>query len=158
MIPARQLQKIEGDEALTAYLRRRTYLLKHRGAGEVAAMASATPRIMRTVAAIGDVKAMAGEIEALPVEQQLVEAEENLVAMGRAEQMPAMMREIGRLRDYVSGGGRRNGEEPGPGSIRFALSASDGVESGEAGTGGGLSAGAERSDPGGARRGWALYP
>ena len=101
VIPARQLKRIEGDVELTEYLRRRTYVLKHRGAGEVATMATAVPRVMRPVAGIGDVSALAREIELLPAEQKLVEAEENIVVIGRAEQMPAMMREIGRLREIT---------------------------------------------------------
>jgi putative hemolysin len=107
VIPARQLKKIEGDEALTAYLRRRTYVLKHRGAGELTSMLAAqatTPqlhRVMRPVVAIGDVSAISREIEALPADQKLVEADDNLVALGRAEQMPAVIREIGRLREIT---------------------------------------------------------
>lgn len=103
VIPARQLQKIPGDVELTEYLRKRTYVLKHRGAGELAAQTTSplTPRVMRPVVAIGDISAVAKEVEALPLEQKLVEADENLVAIGRAEQMPMMMREIGRLREIT---------------------------------------------------------
>jgi putative hemolysin len=101
VIPARKLKGIEGDEALTAYLRQRTYVLRHRGAGEVAAAATATPRIMRPVVPIGDVAAMAKEIDSLPPEQRLVEADDNLVTVARAEQIPLLMREIGRLREIT---------------------------------------------------------
>ncbi|HEY7115366.1 MAG TPA: GNAT family N-acyltransferase [Tepidisphaeraceae bacterium] len=101
-IPGRKLKTIEGDDALTQYLRQRTYVLKHRGAGEVTAVSGGqTPRIMRPVVAIGDVSAMVKEIEALAPDQRLVEADDNLVALAPAAQVPSLMREIGRLREIT---------------------------------------------------------
>jgi putative hemolysin len=44
---------------------------------------------------------MAAEIDALPPDQRLVEADDNLVVIARAEQIPAAIREIGRLREIT---------------------------------------------------------
>jgi putative hemolysin len=103
-IPHRKLKPITDDPALTDHLRQRTYVLRHRGAGEVAAAAAATTvasRVMRPVAHVGDVSAMAAEIDALPPDQRLVDADDNLMVIARAQQIPVSIREIGRLREIT---------------------------------------------------------
>ena len=103
VIPARKLKEFQTDEGLTDYLRQRTYMLRHRGAGEVAVAAGTMNggKVMRPVVQIGDVSALAAEIEALPAGQKLVEQDDLQVVIGSAEQMPAVLRELGRLREIT---------------------------------------------------------
>jgi putative hemolysin len=102
MIPARKLKEFETDEGLTEYLRQRTYMLRHRGAGEVAAAGpSSGAKVMRPVVPIGDVSVMAAEIEALPAGKKLVEQDDLQVVIAGAQEIPSVLREIGRLREIT---------------------------------------------------------
>ncbi|HSI34407.1 MAG TPA: lysophospholipid acyltransferase family protein [Tepidisphaeraceae bacterium] len=105
-ISGRRLKEMDSDTAITAYLRHRTYMLRHRGAGEVGALAAASPtappaRVMKPVVPIGDVSAMAAEVDALPDSARLVADNDYRVLLVRPDQAPLLMRELGRLREIT---------------------------------------------------------
>jgi putative hemolysin len=102
LIPFRWLQRYASDAELMAYLRWRTYLLGHPARRE-------TRRFMGTaIAAFQKPKPLAEpqapencrrEIERLPDEQRLAQSGAQTVWQATAEQIPHVLREIGRLRE-----------------------------------------------------------
>lgn len=117
VIPFKRTGAIAGDAELTDYLRRRTFLLRHRGEPaarrgltfwrKAGGAAPARRRPPATVAAgpqepIVDPVApelLASDIAALPKSQVLVEHDGNVVLTARAGQIRNVLREIGRLRE-----------------------------------------------------------
>ncbi len=105
-IAAEKLLTIRTDEERSDYLRWRTYLL--------AARNTYKPRIKRPFVKGGtrpgrmtpvpppmDVDAMAKELEALPMESQLVASGELATYIARAQEIPTVLKEIGRLREIT---------------------------------------------------------
>lgn len=90
----------------TEYLRCRTYLLGFRRNRVILKSEEPTVSVVDTRAS----NILAHEIANLPTEQVLAESEEYLVAVGRARQMPALLDEVGRLREITF---RREGEGTG---------------------------------------------
>jgi len=105
VINGRRLKEMESEDSITAYLRHRTYMLRHRGAGEVAAMAaaspSATPRVMKPVVSIGDISTITREIDAIAADRHLIEEGDYQVLLVHPEQAPQLMRELGRVREIT---------------------------------------------------------
>lgn len=108
-IPAERIKRFESDAAAINYLRRRTYVLRTRHEGPVtphlhlpspaallhmaahkAELASPTP-----------LPALCAEIDALPEESKLTSAGDLVVYVAPAERIPAVLREIGRLRELT---------------------------------------------------------
>ncbi len=103
-IPFRQLEPHD-DAGLTAYLRLRTFILRERaprppaGAGPV--QPRVTPRRVAPIVAPTPEAALAREVERLPPHQLLVDAGAEAVYVAEADQIPAVLREIGRLREVT---------------------------------------------------------
>lgn len=104
-IAYKRMENITQDIDLTAYLRHRVFLLRHRPPQASACTSSAAPthgspsqqRIIDPVRP----SLLAAEVEALPEEQVLVREKDYQVIHARAEQMPHLLREIGRLREIT---------------------------------------------------------
>lgn len=106
-IPWKEMAEYASDAQLIQYLRLRTYILAERASSTRTKRrlpALKLPRRqLRLEPVIEAVNAgsMAREIAALPREQTLIEANEMLVCYARAPQIPAVLREIGRLREIT---------------------------------------------------------
>jgi putative hemolysin len=100
-IPPARIAKTTTDEELSAYLRVRTYVLGGRTRGSDALPATATPptRHLEPIAGEGDPAAIAAEVAALPAENCLAATGDLSVFYARADQLPATLQEIGRLRE-----------------------------------------------------------
>jgi putative hemolysin len=101
-IPFSRLAAFESDEEMTAYLRVRTYAL----GGRATRGGSEAPRWPRGRAAAAveapeSTEALATEVERLPAAQRLGGAGDLEVLVGRADQVPGIVREIGRLRELT---------------------------------------------------------
>ncbi len=106
LIPFTRIEKIENEEDLTAYLRLRTYLLANRSEKDRKRrrMIRIPKRFKRAPQPVVDptpAEVLIDEIEALPPEQRLVEHAPYCVCVATAQQAPAMLREIGRLREIT---------------------------------------------------------
>ena len=106
-IPASRLAEFESDEDALSYLRLRTYILgsEHHHAKLLEKKQFKNPkhsnkRLEALVPAV-DSQLMSNEISSLPEGQKLVENEDFLVAYGEANQIPFVLREIGRLRELT---------------------------------------------------------
>ncbi len=106
LIPVNKLTIFTEDEAMTRYLRLRTYLLEHRGRK---ADGRSIPAFIRkakqkTYGAIMPAQSpgiMAEEIRRLPPSQTLVESGEFSVIQATTDQIPHVLLEIGRLREIA---------------------------------------------------------
>jgi len=104
VIPFERLDRIENDEKVISYLRVRTYALKYRcpraeGRGPIMFPKTTGRRTLRPVESRPDRGVLAGEVEGLPREQLLLESEGYEVFFARSDQIPRLLREIGRLRE-----------------------------------------------------------
>jgi putative hemolysin len=96
------LEGLGDDEQVTEYLRWRTYLLAERGGRErvfLPGLPRAHARKEQPIAAAVPTTTLAEELRALPGEQCLARHQQFSVYLGRAEQMPNLLQEIGRLRE-----------------------------------------------------------
>jgi len=100
-----KLRPYQDDVALTRYFRHRTYLLQSRGAESKQHRRIADPPAASVLNEL-----LASEVVKLPPERTLVETEESLVLLARAEEIPNVLHEIGRLREISF---RRCGEGTG---------------------------------------------
>ncbi len=107
LIPADKIRSYPSDEELLAYLRLRTYILSSREDApnkhprvRFNFRRSSSRKLEPVVPAV-DPELLAQEVEALPSEQILVEHGDFLVGVARAQQVPYMLREIGRLREIT---------------------------------------------------------
>lgn len=107
-IPWSDLQEYATDEQLIQYLRLRTYILAERETAArpktVRLPAIRLPGRKRRLAPVVppvDAAAMEADIRALPPGQLLLEVKEMQVYEARAAQIPAVLREIGRLREIT---------------------------------------------------------
>jgi putative hemolysin len=104
VIPFKRLDRIESDEKVISYLRVRTYALKYRCAlaedkGPIVFPKMAGGRVPHAIESRPDPGVLAEEVEALPREQLLLESEGHEVFFARSDQVPRLLREIGRLRE-----------------------------------------------------------
>lgn len=104
-IPADLITNLDDDEEVTEYLRLRTYLLSYRGKKKLSLptkVRAALPRKpQETIAAEVPRSFLAAEIQALPSDRLLAESNEFAVYAARAEEMPYLLDELGRLREVT---------------------------------------------------------
>ena len=104
-IPWKDMEEYATDEQLIQYLRLRTYILAERKDAPRAPKLIRLPRLRRckleAIIPQGDVETMAREFAALPESQTLLTAGEMRVCYARAPQIPAILQEIGRLREIT---------------------------------------------------------
>jgi putative hemolysin len=105
-IPGKKLQGFATDAAMTAYLRLRTYILKARydhgrGASRKLAGRSRPTSAQAPVAPRLDSHRLIQEVAALSPENILVKSGDFFVYLARAQQIPGVLREIGRLRELT---------------------------------------------------------
>ncbi len=102
-VPFARLDAIEGDREMVDYLQLRTYILKGRGA-EPAGPADAPRADSAAMIPVAEglyPETLAQDIFLLPPECLLLETEEFGVYLARAEQIPRLLHEIGRLREIT---------------------------------------------------------
>lgn len=101
-VPYARLEALEGDGEMMEYLQLRTYILKGRAADYNAP--AGTPRggaAMMPVAEGLYPETLAQDIYLLPPECLLLETEDFAVYAARADQIPSVLHEIGRLREIT---------------------------------------------------------
>jgi putative hemolysin len=102
-----RVETFETDRELIDYLRRRTYLLRHRNEPVKRRAGSEFPRSpfrqaqQEHLAAPVDPLAMEEEIARLPTDRALAEAGPMAVYCARQSEIPSVLREIGRLRELT---------------------------------------------------------
>ena len=104
-IPAERIAGFDSDAALTEHLRFRTFLLKSRE-DDMAAAKRALPRFFRKprMAAVAEGDAadlLQEEVRGIPPARLMVENGELAVYCVKAQEIPLLMREIGRLREIT---------------------------------------------------------
>lgn len=113
-ISPKKIASIEDDATLIRYLRHRTYLLQGRNQPRQGPIAFLRRRSHKTaleaVAPAVDPAVLAEEIGRLSPEHLVAESGELTVVLGRAQEMPNVVREIGRLRELTF---RKTGEGTG---------------------------------------------
>jgi len=104
LIPWKRLAEFDTD-ALTDYLRFRTYLLCNR---QLKGKTKVKPKLFvrkpakqKPVVAAADSAAAEAEVAALPADQIVIENDEFTVCLAPAEQIPNLLHEIGRLREIT---------------------------------------------------------
>ncbi len=106
-IPWRRLRDFENDDLLTRYLRFNTYFLRHCSSAQAGARPRKRARVRKTAPAPEPVIApqstgtLEREIALLPPDHLLVESGDLACYTARAAETPAMLREIGRLREIT---------------------------------------------------------
>lgn len=101
-IPAAKLGAIADDRAAIEYLRSRTYLLAHRRRPEAnSPWPRPAFRMRQAVASPVPADLLAEEVARLPEDRCLAENPEFSVWIARAQEIPGLMREIGRLREIT---------------------------------------------------------
>ena len=111
LIPYSRLQRFERPAALTEYRRLRTYVLKSRSSDDKRSAMPDSPReSMSRIAPPQAAESLAAEIDRLPADHRLIESGGLVALYGRAHQLPAVLAEIGRLRELAF---RRVGEGTG---------------------------------------------
>ena len=105
-LPCARLSAFPGDAEMTAYLRWRTYLLGHRKdsgntPGRWPGLIKTIQRAAPPVLAPRECDQMEREIQDLPPDQILLESGDDFVILAKAQQVPQVMREIGRLREIA---------------------------------------------------------
>ncbi len=108
-IAARKTRQIESDDGAVEYLRTATYLLRYRNRDEKSPATAFVPLRSEkkggsfatpTVAPV-DAASMEAEIAELPADLCLAESNELSVYVAEANQIPNLLREIGRLREIT---------------------------------------------------------
>ncbi|MEI8241816.1 MAG: GNAT family N-acyltransferase [bacterium] len=102
-IPWKDMADISSDEKLIRFLRLRTYLLAERESRRRRPFFIRLPRALPAdpVCLPAPAETYAREIAALPPEQKMIESGDMEVYVAQARQAPALMREIGRLREIT---------------------------------------------------------
>lgn len=106
LISPKKLSLFSSNEELLSYLRLRTYILANRSGHEkkkgiIARLRSRRipERVLDAIAEAEAVEVLEKEIEGLPSEQLLVTSEDFKVYYAQSQQIPHILREIGRLRE-----------------------------------------------------------
>lgn len=97
-IPAAQLDRFASDDELSEHLRRRTCLLEHRGRE---APDGRHGRYRAPVVESSGTGTLEAELRALAPESRLLESGPYDVRIARADAIPSLLREIGRLREVT---------------------------------------------------------
>lgn len=104
VIPPSRSQTFNDPKSLTSYLRVRTYILKSRDARMERERRLGLAHEMGKGKPIADpqpVEAMIDEVASLPDDQHLLTSGDMDVFIGEADQLPTLLREIGRLREIT---------------------------------------------------------
>jgi putative hemolysin len=101
VIPFKRLVDLEDADQLTAYLRQRTYLLRHRDDSTPQRSAGAAEQVHETIVAPVEQTSLQADVASLPAEQLLADSTDLVVYQARAGQIPNILREIGRLREIT---------------------------------------------------------
>ena len=106
VMPFEQLKMFEDDQALTAYLRLRTYLLQKNDRSDkprLGGFVRRGPKVGETMEIAPETPPdqVALEIDRLPESQVLVRSRKEVVYQAEADQIPSVLREIGRLREIT---------------------------------------------------------
>jgi putative hemolysin len=101
-----KLATFASDRALMNYLRLRTFILEHRAEGENGPETGSKPAAAALSVADAVISPqcpdrLAAELASLPTRQTLVENGEYAVFLARAEQVPVLLLELGRLRELT---------------------------------------------------------
>ncbi|MEX0686521.1 MAG: GNAT family N-acyltransferase [Balneolales bacterium] len=103
LISHKKLAGFESDNELTTYLRQRSYLLQNRTKEKIDTKASLSIRVkreeMKPIIESVSVPLLQKEISLLPESQCLFTAGDNEIYYASSNQIPNLMREIGRLRE-----------------------------------------------------------
>ena len=110
VITPEKLAAFAGDEEALVYLRFRCHLLRNRGQQDLRRFIKARPREPKALAVPRPHLARLAEIEALPKDRILARSEPFLVFEAQAEEIPAILHEVSRLREATF---RRVGEGTG---------------------------------------------
>jgi len=103
-VPFAQIAAFTSDTDLLNYLRMRTYILRPTGGRKVRGKVRlARGRVGRHQPTVEPVEpaALAEELSSLPADQLLLASGEYQIWLGRASQIPGILREIGRLREVT---------------------------------------------------------
>ena len=104
-VSADAIESVSSDRAAIEYLRSRTYLLARRTKSEASWPTALRSRIASSiqepVAAAAHSESLAGEIEALPNSRCLAESGDLVVYLGKANEIPHLLLEVGRLRELT---------------------------------------------------------
>lgn len=106
-IPFKKIEKFSTDEDLLSYLRLRTYILSsredrpRRSYLPRRARKNSSSRVMEAVVAAVPQELLSKEVESLPAQQLLVDSGEYGVFFAKAQQIPNLLFEIGRLRELT---------------------------------------------------------
>lgn len=101
-IPARRLADFTDETAITTYLRHRTYLLEHRTNTEPQQVEEVrSQRWPTTIIPAVPQQQLVAEVAGLDSTQLLLRSNEMEVWIAQANQMPMILREIGRLREIT---------------------------------------------------------
>jgi putative hemolysin len=113
-VPAEKFVAVPDDKEAMSYLRWRTYLLARRRKTEtpwpLALRSKIASKIQEPIAAAVEPDFLAHEINQLPAERCLTENGDFAVYLGKAEEIPQLLNEVGRLREVTF---RRAGEGTG---------------------------------------------
>lgn len=106
MIPYKRLNEFESDEEMVSYLRLKTYILGNRDKSTVEEKRENSYKILdkdnyEEVAPAIDSNILLNEINNLPDGHKIVENNEYEVYYGKAEQIPNVLNELGRLREIT---------------------------------------------------------
>jgi putative hemolysin len=91
-----KIRAYQDDVALIRYLRRRTYLLQNREAPKQFRIIPSEPQVAEGVGEL-----LASEVSKLALERTLVENEDFTVLLAKANEIPNVLHEIGRLRELT---------------------------------------------------------
>jgi putative hemolysin len=91
-----KIRGCQDDVALIRYLRRRTYLLQNREAPRQLKITRSEPQAAEGLGAL-----LAGEVAKLPPDRTLVQNDDFTVLLAKANEIPNVLHEIGRLRELT---------------------------------------------------------
>ncbi|MGA2882714.1 MAG: lysophospholipid acyltransferase family protein [Bryobacteraceae bacterium] len=91
-----KIRTYQDDAGLIRYLRRRTYLLQNREAPQTLAITQSQPQALE---AIGEL--LSSEVSRLAPERTLAENDDFSVLLAKADEIPNVLHEIGRLREVT---------------------------------------------------------
>ncbi len=101
-VPFERLAGFAKPQHMTAYLRMRTYILKGRLQSDCSgAPLSHTGHGREPIIAGQSPQVMLGELDALPADQHLLDSDSIRVSYARADQIPTVLQEIGRVRELA---------------------------------------------------------
>jgi putative hemolysin len=100
LITSKKLESFEDDDSLAAHLRQRTLMIRHRVSQVQPAVRTTGPGFAEIVPPV-DSNLLDDDVAGLSRSQRLVEADEYDVYWAAADQVPHVLREIGRLREIT---------------------------------------------------------